>query len=89
MSLARQTMLVNVRFYSFALKKYIESSYEHYNNLILSLGCVICSIEGNQLDREEYQIVFFPPPKTHFFVHACKYQGKNCVKKGTFRRKIR
>ena len=31
---------------SFALKKYIESSYEHYNNLILSLGCVICSIAG-------------------------------------------
>ena len=34
---------------SFALKKYIESSYEHYNNLILSLGCVICSIAGTYM----------------------------------------
>ncbi len=31
---------------SFALKKYIESSYEQCNSLIISLGCVICSIVG-------------------------------------------
>ena len=29
---------------SVALKKYIETSYEHYGNVIVSTGCVICSI---------------------------------------------
>ena len=29
---------------SIALKKYIETSYEHYGNFIVSTGCVVCSI---------------------------------------------